>query len=64
MNHSLSSILKGGNGKWSMMRFLSLVVTLSCIPLLYVHPEQSVPVCALIGGAIAGKWLQKKGETK
>ena len=60
---NITSLFKGNNGKWSMMRLLSFVVTLSCLPVLYVSPEQSTPVCALIGAAIAGKWLQQKGES-
>lgn len=58
----MTEFLKGNNGKLSMMRLLSLIVTLGCLPVLYLHPEQATPVCALIGAAIAGKWLQKKGE--
>lgn len=58
----MKDFLKGNNGKCSMMRLLSLLVTVSCIPVLYLHPDQATPVCALIGTAIAGKWLQKKGE--
>lgn len=62
VNQSIVSIFKGNNGKWSMMRVLAFIVTVSALPVLYLHPEQSVPVCGLIGAAIAGKWLQKKGE--
>ena len=61
--YTFLSLFKGNNNKWSMMRVLSFLVTLSCLPVLYVHPEQSTPVCALIGTSIAGKWLQKKGES-
>ena len=62
MDKSILGLFKGNNGKWSMMRVLSAIVTVSCLPVLYVHPAQATPVCALIGAAIAGKWLQKKGE--
>jgi hypothetical protein len=58
----MKAMFQGNNGKLSMMRFLSFIVTVACIPVLYIHPDQATPVCALIGGAIAGKWLQKKGE--
>lgn len=60
---NILSMFKGNNEKWSMMRVLSFIVTVSLIPVIYIHPEQSVPVCTLIGGCIAGKWLQKKGES-
>lgn len=60
---TIKGLFKGGDGKWSMMRVLSFIVVLSCLPILYLHPEQATPVCALIGGAIAGKWLQHKGES-
>lgn len=62
MDKSILGLFKGNNGKWSMMRALSFIVTVACIPVLYIHPEQSVPVCGLIGTAQAAKWLQKKGE--
>lgn len=62
MNDNLSSLFKGNNSKWSMMRVLSFIVSIALIPAVYLHPDQATPICALIGGAIAGKWLQKKGE--
>lgn len=56
------SIFKDKEGKWSMMRVLSFMVVAACLPFIYLHPEQSPTISVLIGGAIAGKWLQKKGE--
>lgn len=46
-------------GKPSMIRLLCFIVTLGALPMLYVNPEQSIPVCGLIGAAIAGQWLTK-----
>jgi hypothetical protein len=56
---NLLRFFENNNTKPSMIRLLCFIVTVCALPMLYVNPEQSIPVCGLIGAAIAGQWLTK-----
>ena len=57
----LAEFFYGSGNQLSMMRLLCFIVTVFSLPALYLFPEQSPSLCALIGTGIAGKWLQSKG---
>ena len=59
--HRLLEFFYGSGNQFSMMRLLCFIVTIFTLPAIYFYPEQSPSLCALIGTAIAGKWLQSKG---
>lgn len=55
---------KGDGGKFSMMRLLCFIATISLIPVFYLQPEQSQWAASVIVVALAGKWLQHRKECK
>lgn len=57
----LAEFFYGSGNQLSMMRLLCFIVTIATLPAIYVFPEQAPALCALVGTAIAGKWLQSKG---
>lgn len=63
MSYGFTSAFKGNNGKWSMMRLLSFLTIILGFAFVFVNPEQSTETMLLMGGALTGKWLQKKGES-
>lgn len=62
MNQGFTSAFKGNNGKWSMMRLLSFLTIILGFAFVFVNPDRSTETMVLMAGALAGKWLQKKGE--
>lgn len=58
----MSGFFKGDSGKYSMMRLLCFITLIASLPMFYLHPEQSSHIAVLCGAALAGKWLQRKGE--
>lgn len=51
------------SGKKSMIRLLSFIVVIGCLPMLYLHPDQSPPICVLIGTVIGAKSWQANKES-
>lgn len=56
--------LRDCNGKPSMMRLLCLISVVGLIPAFYINPSESSAYASVMVVALAGKWLQKKGESK
>jgi uncharacterized membrane protein YccC len=59
----MKTLLQDTNGKYSMMRVLSLIVVCGTLPLCYLYPDESPQWSLMIGASLAGKWLQSKAES-